>query len=139
VPFIVRWPAKIKPGVSDALVNQIDFIASFAAMFGQEIPAGHAIDSRNHLPALLGEDPTGLPYMVEEADTLALREGPWKFILGRKQTKGSGALQNGALYNLDEDIGESTNLISEHPGRAAEMKARLIAIRDAEAGIRSLN
>ncbi|MEX1049145.1 MAG: sulfatase-like hydrolase/transferase, partial [Akkermansiaceae bacterium] len=33
VPFIVRWPAKIKSGVSDALVSQIDFIASFAAMF----------------------------------------------------------------------------------------------------------
>lgn len=132
VPFIVRWPAKIKPGVSDALVNQIDFIASFAAMFGQEIPAGQAIDSRNTLPALLGEDPQGLPYMVEEAATLALREGPWKFILGGKKNASA------ELYKLDEDIGETTNLIARHPERAAAMRKRLVAIREAKDGIRSL-
>ena len=108
-------------------------------MLDQEIPAGHAIDSRNTLPALFGEDPVGLPDMVEEADTLALREGPWKFILGRDLVRGAGELKDGALYKLDEDIGESTNLIAKHPERAASMKARLIAIRDAKTGIRSLN
>jgi arylsulfatase A len=132
VPFIIRWPARIKPGVSGALVSQIDFIASFSAMFNQEIPSGQAIDSRNNLPALLGEDSTGLPDMIEEADTIALRKGSWKFVLGGKNAKGS------QLYQLEEDIGEATNIIAKHPDRAATMKARLLEIRDAEGGIRSL-
>ncbi len=132
VPFLVRWPAKIKPGVSDALVSQIDFLASFAAMFGQDIPEGEAIDSRNTLDALLGKDPAGLPFMIEESETLALREGPWKFILRPKMKTG------GELYNLDEDIGEAKNIITEHPDRAAAMRQRLISIRDNPKGIRSL-
>ena len=132
VPFIVRWPARIKPGVSDALVSQIDFLASFAAMLGREIPPGQAIDSRNTLSALLGEDPTGLPDMIEEADTLALREGPWKFIH-------RPAKKTDELYHLGDDIGEQQNLVAKHPGRAAAMKARLLAIRDSKGGIRSLD
>lgn len=132
VPFIVRWPARVKPGVSRALVSQIDFIASFAALLGRELPAGQAIDSRNTLPALLGEDPDGLPDMVEEADTLALRQGPWKFIL-RPRTPARPE-----LYHLGEDPGETTNIAAKHPDRAAAMKARLLAIRAATGGIRSL-
>ncbi len=132
VPFIVRWPAKIKPGVSKALVSQIDFIASFAAMFDQKIPVQHAIDSRNTLPALLGEDPEGLPDMVEEAKGLALREGPWKFVIAPSKRAA------GELYNLDEDIGETNNIASKHPDRVAAMKARLTAIQNADGGIRSL-
>jgi arylsulfatase A-like enzyme len=131
VPFLFRWPAKVKPGVSHALVSQIDLLASFAAMFGQQIPAGHAIDSRNTLDAFLGKDPKGLPHMVEEANTLALREGPWKYILPKPGQKAQ-------LYQLEDDIGESRNLIAEHPERAAAMRQRLIAIRDANDGIRGL-
>lgn len=132
VPFIVRWPGRIKPGVSEALVNQIDFVASFSKLLGREIAPGDAIDSRDILPALLGDDPAGLPFMVEEAGTLALREGPWKFVLGGKNRAGQ-------LYNLREDIGEQANLASKHPDRLATMKARLIAIRDSKGGIRSMD
>ena len=35
MPFVVRWPGRVKPGVSDALVSQVDFCASFAALAGQ--------------------------------------------------------------------------------------------------------
>jgi len=132
VPFIVRWPARIQPGVSDALVSQIDFIASFSALFGQEIGTGDAIDSRNTLPALLGEDEVGLPFMVEEAGTLALREGPWKFVLGGKKNP------KGELYHLGDDVGESNNLVTRHPDRAGRMEERLATIREAKDGLRSL-
>ncbi|BCX46944.1 arylsulfatase [Haloferula helveola] len=130
VPFLVRWPAKIKPGVSEALVNQIDFLGSFANLLGEELPKDHAIDSRDTLKALLGEDESGLPYMVEEAKGLALREGPWKFILGGKKDE---------LYNLDKDVGEQTNVVDQHPDRAKSMRERLVKIRDTKSGIRSLN
>ena len=131
VPFIIRWPGRIQPGVSRALVNQVDFVASFAAMLGQDIPAGNAVDSRNTRPALLGEDPAGLPYMVEEAGTLALRQGPWKFVLnsGKKPCE---------LYNLESDIGETTNVINQQPEQAGRMRGLLLRIWHAPGGIRSL-
>ena len=60
VPFVFSWPGKIKPGVSDAaLVGQIDFLASFAALLGVEIPEGQAKDSRNLLPVFMGESDEG--------------------------------------------------------------------------------
>ncbi len=59
VPFIVRWPARVKPGVSDALVSQVDLLASFAALVGSPLNDPRARDSENVLPALLGTSPTG--------------------------------------------------------------------------------
>src|SRR5690606_23149655 len=55
VPWIVRWPGRVRPGVSDAMVSQVDLLATFAALAGQRVPAGEARDSMNLLPALLGE------------------------------------------------------------------------------------
>jgi arylsulfatase A len=125
VPFIVRWPAKIKPGKSKALVSQLDFLASFAAMFAIELPAQAAIDSQNSLQALLGNDPIGNAYIMEEAGGLALRKGPWKLILGNKKGKKLG-LQ---LYNLESDIGEKNNVADKHPELVKEMTTVVTQVR----------
>ena len=123
VPFLVRWPGRVPAGeVSTALVSQIDFVASFAKLVGVEIPAGEAVDSQDHLAALLGEDPTGRAWMVEEAGILALREGDWKFVDRRGDAKDE-------LYDLANDVGEQDNVIAAHPDRAAAMRARLATIR----------
>ena len=45
VPFLARWPARIKPGVSDALVSQVDFLATFAELTGQKLAADAGPDS----------------------------------------------------------------------------------------------
>jgi arylsulfatase A len=119
VPFIIRWPGKITPGTSDALVGQIDFLASFAKLLNITIPEGQAADSRNTVDAFLGKDPTGLPYLLEESHQgLALIERPWKFVSAKR--KGSNE-----LFNLANDPGEKTNIISKHPEIAASMLARL--------------
>src|SRR6185312_8588237 len=47
VPFLTRWPGRIKPGVSEALVCQVDLLASFAALTGRDLPAEAAVDSIN--------------------------------------------------------------------------------------------
>jgi arylsulfatase A len=124
VPFIVRWPGHIKPGISDALVNQIDFIASFAALLGVELPREEARDSRNSLKALLGQDPKGLDVMIEEAGGLALRRGEWKYIQSGKSRKKAVA-GKGELYNLKQDVGESKNIIADHPEIAESMDRQL--------------
>jgi len=144
VPFMIKWPGKIKPGTSKALVSQIDFIASFAKLVGVKLEADQGIDSRDMLSAFLGKDEKGLPYMVEEAGMLALRQGPWKYIeaRGRKGKKGKKGRKPspavGQLYNLDSDIGEKNNIISQQPERAKLMKDQLDKIRKTNQGIRNL-
>ncbi len=134
VPFIVRWPAKIKPGTSKALVNQVDFLSSFSSLLEVEIPEGEAIDSRDMMKAFMGEDSEGLPYMIEEALKLrALRMGDYKYIqaVERRGKVGKGKAgkavkaQQAALYDLSKDPGELENVISQFPEKAAEMKALL--------------
>lgn len=136
VPFIVRWPERIKPGVSDALVNQVDLLGSFAELLGVKLPAGTAVDSRSTLAAFLGDDPKGQEFMVEESFGLALREGSWKFVAPAKPgwpDKRPPIAR--ALYNLEEDRGETNNLASVFPERAERMEQQLKAIIDS-GGIR---
>ncbi|MGJ8640514.1 MAG: sulfatase family protein [Opitutaceae bacterium] len=137
VPFIVRWPAQIEPGTSDALVNQIDLIASFANLLGLELPTGEARDSRDSLDALMGKDPQGQEYMIEESFGLALRHRDWKFIERAKPTWGKRDLIPKSLYNLKEDPGETNNIIAQHPEKAAAMERQLEAMKQAD-GIRGL-
>ena len=124
VPFIVRWPAQIEPGVSSALVNQIDFLGSFASLLNVNLNENEGIDSRNTIDALLGKSATGLPSMIEEAIRVrALRRGAWKFIPAQpKVRRGPKAPE---LYNLDEDPGEQENVFEEHPEIAKSMAKEL--------------
>ena len=135
VPFIARWPARIKPGVSDALMSQVDLIPSLAALVGAKVPAGGAPDAINTLPALLGESKIGRTELVEDASHRSLRIGEWKYIppgQGVNRSKNTntegGSAKNGMLFNLAVDLGEQNNLIDKNPYQAAKMKARLAEI-----------
>jgi len=128
VPFIIRWPGRIKPGVSDALICHVDMLAAMAALTGQKLVDAAGPDSFNVLPALLGEklDKPCRDHLVEHGSALAIRKGPWKLIpanpplaAGKKNKKRAGGSDQ--LYNLAEDIGETTNLASEKPELVAEM------------------
>lgn len=136
VPFIVRWPARVKAGTSTALVSQVDLFASLAALAGQELRPGMAPDSVNVLPALLGQSKTGRESLIEQAGVLSLREGAWKYIEPGKgpriQTNTNTELGNdpdGQLYNLDQDPGETRNLVASEPERAARLRGQIQAIR----------
>lgn len=136
VPFIVRWPARIQPGVSDALVSQIDFTASFAALLEIELQAADAPDSRNMLKVLLGEDVAGHKVMIEEGFGRALRQDGWKYIAKQKYSWG-GQPQAPKLFNLKNDPGETTDVIGQYPERAEAMKQKLGELK-AATGIRTL-
>jgi len=109
VPWIVRWPGHTPAGsTSDALICQVDFLATFAALAGYTLPPGAGPDSMNVLPALLGEAKTGRDLLVEHSNMdLALRQGLWKFIPSAK-----GPSQ---LFDLNDDIGETRNIAERHP------------------------
>ena len=55
VPMIIRWPGRIEPGVSDAMVNQTDLMASFAELLDIDLKDGEAVDSRSSLATFTGK------------------------------------------------------------------------------------
>ena len=139
VPLIVRWPARVKPGVSKALVSQVDFFASLAALHQQDLAAGAAPDSQDLLAALLGESEQGREHLVEQARALSLRLGDWKYIeplkgpavFGNTNIE-SGFLNKPQLYDLAEDPGERRNVATQHPQRLEKMQRLLESIRTPE-------
>ncbi|MGH8018192.1 MAG: sulfatase-like hydrolase/transferase, partial [Opitutaceae bacterium] len=138
VPFIVRWPGHVEPGASSAAFSQVDLLATFAALTGEKVPAEAASDSRNALDALLGADNTGREYIVEHAlnGRLGIISDGWKYIepgpgVARMSNVNieTGYSDAPQLYNLENDIGETTNLADEHPQKLQELKALLAKVR----------
>ncbi len=132
VPFVVSWPAKIKQAVSDALVSQIDIFASLSKLIGKEIPEGVAPDSRDQLNTLLGTDTKGRDYIVEQAGSLSVSSGNWKYIAPSNGSAYNsltntelGNNKEVQLYNLKEDKGEKNNLAAQYPEKVEELKAIL--------------
>jgi arylsulfatase A-like enzyme len=145
VPFIARWPGRIKPGsTSGQTICLTDLMATAAAITEAKLPNNVAEDSYNILPALLGEDKPIREYTLHQTMSLALaiRKGNWKYL----DHKGSGgnnynrggewgmkqyALPEkapkapGQLYDLAKDPGETTNLYFEKPEMVEELKAKL--------------
>jgi arylsulfatase A-like enzyme len=136
VPFVVRWPARVKRGVSGALVGQIDLIASLGALTGQTPATGAAPDSQNVLPALLGSTRTGRDWIVEQAGPLSIIKGRWKYIeprqgqaVSRETNTELGNDPAPQLFDLEADIGERQNLAAAHPEKVRELAALLKKIR----------
>jgi len=136
VPLIVHWPARVKPGVSDALISHVDLLRSLAQLTGADLPPGASPDSENVLPALLGESRKGRQLLVEQAGDLSLRDGTWKYISPGKGPKVEpntntemGTDPGPQLYDLSTDLGETRNLAAEHPAKVAEMADKLRRIQ----------
>jgi len=134
VPFIVWWPGRVQPGVSDALMSQVDFPATFAALAGVKFESKTSPDTLNLLPALLGDAPTGRAQLVEHAGGLAMRSGAWKFIPPRPGVRRTqftdtetGNDPGAQLYNLASDPSETRNLAAEQPEKVKEIAALLEA------------
>ncbi len=137
VPFVARWPEKVRRGTSDALISQIDFFSSFATLTGETLSGTDAPDSFNVLPALLGASDSGRDHLVEQAGALSLIQGDWKYIEPHKgariNSESNIELGNDPqpqLYNLRDDLGEKENLASRYPAKVEEMASRLRQIRD---------
>lgn len=135
-PFIAHWPGHIQPGESGALVSQIDLFASFASMTGENLSDNAAPDSHNIMPALLGESPNGREYLIEHAGSLSIIQDDWKFIAPSKRAKYNknvdielGNDPEPQLYNLKEDIGETNNVIAQHPDIAKKLSLLLDQVK----------
>jgi arylsulfatase A-like enzyme len=85
---------------------------------------------------LLGKDKKGRAHVVLNANSFAIRQGPWKYILpsnGPARFEAvnieSGLAAAAQLYNLEKDPGEKENLAQQYPEKVAELKALLEKVR----------
>ena len=128
VPFLVRWPARVKAGtLSQQLLCLTDFMATAADIIGAKLPDTAAEDSVSFLPALLGTDKAPLREAVVHHSingSFAIRQGNWKLELCRDSggwsdprpgTPKATELPAVQLFDLAKDIGEQTNVQDKHP------------------------
>jgi arylsulfatase A-like enzyme len=139
VPFLVRWPAKVKAGQSsEQLTSHTDVMATIAAVVGAQLPENAAEDSFNMLPAWFGTAKEAIrPYLLTQAFSaqyLAIRRGQWKY-LDHPGSGGNNYEKNpelkkfhipdsapAQLYDLSTDPGEANNLLTKKPEIARELK-----------------
>ena len=145
VPFITYWKGKIKPAVSDAVVCQMDLMASIAELVGTKETS---TDSKNVLNAFLGNSNKGRDNLVIEATgKTALRSGDWLYIPAYKgkNFREKVGIEVGnfpfeQLYNLKEDLGQQNNLAESNSEKLTEMKATFQKLRglDFQKGVKEV-
>lgn len=139
IPAIVRWPKEIKkPGVSDALVCQIDWFASLAALTQSRMPEGSAPDSYNYLDTWLGKSGEDRPWVIEQAlnHALSVRTKDWKYIqpsIGDSimyyEKIETGYSKEPQLYKVSEGY-EQTNQALQHPDIVYQLQGILQGVQD---------
>ncbi len=129
VPFIVRWPGRIKAGgKSDQTISLVDIMATCADAVGVKLPETAAEDSVSLLPVLKGEavkEPLHEAVICHSiSGVFVVRKGKWKLQFsagsgGWSEPKDAAAVKKGLpkwqLYDLSRDRKETSNLIKDHP------------------------
>ena len=131
VPFIAHWPGKIRSNQqSDHLAANYDLLATIAEIVDVQITMD--TDGTSFLPLLLGktEDQKIPPYLFWDfagyGGQMAVRMGKWKGLKRDLRKKDKVTLE---LYNLEEDIGETNNVTSQHPEIAAKIEQIILRER----------
>jgi arylsulfatase len=143
VPAIMRWPGRIEAGsVSRRMASTIDILPTLAAITGAALPE-LPIDGVNILPLLEGDEsavPRDQFHFYYAGELRAVREGVWKRVY-QHRTRSYLGVEPGddglpgayafptvtaALYDLENDIGETTDISAAHP----EIVQRLDALAE---------
>jgi arylsulfatase A-like enzyme len=124
VPFIARWPGRIKAGATSDHIGYFgDFFATACDLTGQSMPPG--LDSISFLPALLGKRNGQRRHkylyweFYEQGSRQAVRFGNWKAI---REPMIAGRIE---LFDLSKDLGEQNDLGGKHPDVGAKAAAMM--------------
>ena len=137
LPCIVRWPGKVPAGrVSDAIFATIDFMPTFASLGGFELPQDRRMDGIDQSELLFGQRETGREHFYFH--NAGVRQGKWKYLKAKAHFYGYAIEDDRKkveeLYDLEADIGETTNLASKHPKIVAELKQLMKKIQSTQVG-----
>ncbi len=137
-PALAWWPGKVPAGSHCAAVAAtLDLLPTLVKLAGGEVPVGRTIDGRDIWPLLSGasrESPHEALYYFLDRNLEAVRSGPWKLrlagasegVFAKKFDPTDAEHRNARLYNLDQDIGETTDVAGQHP----EVVRRLQGLAD---------
>jgi len=133
VPTLAWWPGKISPSsVVDAVAGTIDLLPTAVTLAGGTVPEQPIIDGRDISPLLFGkfkDSPREAHYYFMGYDLQAIRQGSWKLAIApQNETMGRPVKPDAQgpeprLYNLDQEIGEQTNVAADHPEIVAKLTA----------------
>ena len=120
VPTIFWWPGKIQPGTKQDLGSTLDFMATFTAIAGGELPENRKLDSFDLSGVLFGdqESPRKTMFYWTNAKLHAIRSGPWKLHVKMREAVNYGKeseLGKPELYHLEQDISEKYNVADKYP------------------------
>ena len=129
-PCIMRWPGRIPKGSAcDEMATSMDVLPTFAKLAGAEAPGDRIIDGKDIWPLISGQPGARTPHKVfyyyRDERLQAVRAGNWKLHVYRpeweqdEKARRAGCL----LYDLDADIGETTNVAASHPGVVRNLQA----------------
>lgn len=126
-PFLVRWPGHIQPGsVCDQPVIGSDIFTTICDVAGVKPPADRVIDGASIAPAFREQPierkvPLFWHYAGRGDMNLVVRDGDWKLLA----SEGMDKLE---LYNLKDDVKETTNLVAQEPERVAKMQKTMASL-----------
>ena len=131
LPCIVRWPGRVPAGrVSDAVFATIDFLPTFAALSGFDVPRDRRIDGVNQTDLLLGRRDSGRDHFYFH--DAGVRQGQWKYLKANAHFHGYAVEDDREkieeLYDLSKDLGEQTNLAGQMPDKVAELRQLMQSI-----------
>jgi arylsulfatase A-like enzyme len=120
VPAIVSWPGRITPGVTDSLTASFDLFPTFLELAGLGPRVDLKLDGSSLAPLLLRrEEIVSRTLFWRMRDRRAVRQGPWKLV-----ALGEAAPE---LYDLTQDIGETSDRAADQPDLARQLLSELQA------------
>ncbi len=144
VPTCMRWPGVIDAGSQcDTAITSVDFLPTFAKLAGANLPQSQPVDGTDISPLLRGEElgersvfwhyplylqgvgltidlPDGKTYSWRGFPSTSLRRGKWKLVEFHEDN-------TVALYDLEADEGETTNVADQYPEIAANLRKEMDA------------
>ncbi len=145
-PTIARWPGKIPAGtVCDTMMSEMDLLPTLVKLAGGEVPTDRTIDGKDIWPLLTGEtkqSPHEALFYFKGNRLEAVRSGPWKLAIVKqiengidKETAHPNEPLTPILFNLESDIGETTDVASQHPEIVKRLQGYIHEM-DGDLGIR---
>ena len=143
VPMIVRWPGVVAANQrSDALVGQVDLMATLAGIVGAALPDDQAEDSFDLMPLWRGAESSVRDFLVHNtyAQKWGIRRGKWLLLNQKDGTHNrtpKWVLDSYApnehelvLCDLEQDPSQRSNVCAQHPEVVLELVALLQDVRD---------